>query len=296
MSSLALLKSAFADGSMPRMWANSEDHRIQPRRTLKTLIAGLIISLVIHSLLVVLIPKPTVKIVLTEAGGKGPLQVTIAPPATPAPPAAAPALIEPPSMSTPRVIAVAKPSPLMPPVALVPDTPITPVKLPDVPVPVTKEPPIDFMAALNARRAQRQAEDAGVASENAAARDGERELTSAEKAAAGFNRNMQALGRGRDGTSGVFQIQSKGARYAAFSFRGWTTDRAQSKYQLIDVDAGYGGDVELAIVRKMISLIREHYKGNFNWDSQRVGRVVVLSARMEDTAGLEAFMMREFFG
>ncbi len=295
MSSIALLSAAFADGTMPRTWADDRDPRITPRRTLKTLMAGLIVSLVIHSLMVVLIPKPVVKIDLSEAGGQGPLQVTMASPATAAAPPAAspPPTPSKPLITAPRVIAVERPSPLMPPVALVPESPFKP---PDLPTPVTKEPPIDFMAALNARRAERQAAEEGIASENAAARAGERELTSAEKATAGFNRNMQALGRGRDGTSGVFQIQSKGTRYAAFSFRGWTTDRAQSKYQLIEVDAGYGGDVELAIVRKMISLIREHYKGNFNWDSQRVGRVVVLSARMEDTAGLEAFMMREFFG
>jgi hypothetical protein len=61
------------------------------------------------------------------------------------------------------------------------------------------------------------------------------------------------------------------------------------------VDAGLHGDVELAIVRKMIELIRTHYNGDFNWDSRRLGRVVVLSARLEDTAGLEAFMMKEFF-
>ena len=45
----------------------------------------------------------------------------------------------------------------------------------------------------------------------------------------------------------------------------------------------------------MIDLIRTHYKGDFNWDSHRLGRVVVLSARIEDTTGLEEFMMREFF-
>jgi hypothetical protein len=42
-------------------------------------------------------------------------------------------------------------------------------------------------------------------------------------------------------------------------------------------------------------LIRTHYQGNFNWDSRRLGRVIVLSARPEDNAELEAFLMREFF-
>jgi hypothetical protein len=293
MSSIARLSTAFADGSMPRIWADETDHRIKPRRTLKTLLIGLALSLLTHMLLVLVLPKPETKIDMSEAGGQGPLQVVIAPEekASKPPPASSPPP-SPAAISAPRVIAVDKPSPNMPRVAVAPEpAPIPPITPPK---PESREPPVDFMAALNARRAQRQAAEDAAASENAAARAGEREMTAAEKATAGFNRNMQALGRGRDGTSGVFQIQSKGTRYAAFSFRGWTTDRSRAQYQVIEVDAGIGGDVELAIVRKMISLIREHYQGNFNWDSHRVGRVVVLSARMEDNAGLEEFIMREF--
>jgi len=300
MSSIASLSQAFVNGTMPRIWADTSDARITPRRTLKTLAVGLILSLLIHTAMVVLIPKPPVKIDLTNPGGQGPLQVTMTPPSqavAPPPGATAPAKLTPSTAPQRRVIAVAKPSPLMPTVPLLPDVALTAPKPEQKPSKEPlKEPPIDFMSALNAKRAQRQAIEDGVAGENAAARAGEREMTVAEKATEGFNRNMQGLGRGRDGTSGVFQIQSIGTRYASFSFRGWTTDRARSQYQLIEVDAGYGGDVELAMVRKMISLIREHYKGNFNWDSQRVGRVVVLSARLEDTVGLEAFLKREFFG
>jgi hypothetical protein len=51
-----------------------------------------------------------------------------------------------------------------------------------------------------------------------------------------------------------------------------------------------GGDVELAIIRGMIGLIREHYKGDFNWQSYRLGKVIVLSARVEDNAALEDFL------
>jgi hypothetical protein len=46
----------------------------------------------------------------------------------------------------------------------------------------------------------------------------------------------------------------------------------------------------------MITLIRRHYDGDFNWESQRLGREVVKSARSEDGAELEEFMMMEFFG
>ena len=62
------------------------------------------------------------------------------------------------------------------------------------------------------------------------------------------------------------------------------------------MDAGLGGDVELAIIRRMIQLIRTHYTGDFNWQSYRLGKVIVLSARPEDNAALEDFMSREFFG
>jgi hypothetical protein len=45
----------------------------------------------------------------------------------------------------------------------------------------------------------------------------------------------------------------------------------------------------------MITLIRGYYKGDFNWQSQRLNKVVVLSARPDDNSGLEAFLMKEFF-
>ena len=46
----------------------------------------------------------------------------------------------------------------------------------------------------------------------------------------------------------------------------------------------------------MIGLIRNHYEGDFRWESRRLGKVVVLSARIEDNGYLEEFLMREFFG
>jgi len=61
------------------------------------------------------------------------------------------------------------------------------------------------------------------------------------------------------------------------------------------VEAGPDGDLERAVVRRMIALIREHYSGNFQWESYRLDRVLVLSAAPEDNEGLEEFLLREFF-
>jgi len=143
--------------------------------------------------------------------------------------------------------------------------------------------------------AKRRAAEEAVARENAEAQINSRAPTADEIATANINRNLQSMSRERDGTNGVFQILSKGTRTAQFSFRGWTKDARNNWHEVIDVDAGLHGDVELAIVRKMIERIRKDYQGNFNWDSIRRGRVFVLSARIEDNAELEAFLMREFF-
>ncbi|HUP96745.1 MAG TPA: hypothetical protein VM073_02325, partial [Usitatibacter sp.] len=98
------------------------------------------------------------------------------------------------------------------------------------------------------------------------------------------------------GVGGVFQILRMGPRTAEYAFNGWKPEARSQWRQVIEVDAGAGGNVELAIVRSMIELIRSHYSGDFNWESHRMGRVVKLSARPEHTQELEDFMVREFFG
>ena len=99
----------------------------------------------------------------------------------------------------------------------------------------------------------------------------------------------------RSGTNGLFQLMSMNPRSAAFSFRGWTTDINAARREYINVEIGINPTIEMAVVRKMIEIIRRHYKGNFNWESQRLDRVVTLSAKPEDSEGLEEFLMKEFF-
>lgn len=139
---------------------------------------------------------------------------------------------------------------------------------------------------INAVRERRQAAEQAEAAPPAS----QRGPTPDEIREANIKRNLQP-----GGTNGVFQILSMGVRTAQFSFRGWTTDSSHFQRQFIDVDAGLNGDVERAIVRRMIELIRQYYKGDFNWESQRLNRVIVLSARKQDNAQLEDFLMKEFF-
>lgn len=170
--------------------------------------------------------------------------------------------------------------------------------LPQSPLPAREPPnataaPTDMMGMINAARERRRAE--GIATETVDASSESPQPGNNDIAAANIAHSMQEESRGRNGAGGVFQITHKGVRNGQFLFRGWGAGNGANLRQLVEVDAGPNGDVELAIVRKMIELIRKHQPGEFSWNSHRLGRVIVLSARIEDSAELEKFLKKEFF-
>jgi len=164
-----------------------------------------------------------------------------------------------------------------------------PKPAPPSPEPVPSTPlPTDMMSYVTAQRERRRAAEGYAPRENTEAR--EHTPTQDEIRDATIKRNLQA------GANGIFQIVNMSQRNAQFIFRGWTNDYSNARRELIQVEAGADGDIQRAIVRRMIELIRRDYKGDFNWESQRLGRVVILSARLQDQAGLEDFLVTEFFG
>ena len=72
-----------------------------------------------------------------------------------------------------------------------------------------------------------------------------------------------------------------------FLFLGWNKEIRRDTSQKIEVRKGQASDIRIAVVRRMIAIIREHEKEDFIWESQRLSRDVTLSARLRDTAGLE---------
>ena len=94
---------------------------------------------------------------------------------------------------------------------------------------------------------------------------------------------------------GIFQIERLGIDSADFKFFGWNRDIKRNTLQNIEVRRGNDADIRLAVVRKMIAIIREYDPGDFQWESHKLRRWVTLSARVSDNAGLEDFMLREFF-
>jgi hypothetical protein len=149
--------------------------------------------------------------------------------------------------------------------------------------------PTDMMSYVKSKQAQRQVAEADAARQNAAAVAREVGPSAAQIRDEKIKKNFQT------GTNGIFEVTSLSSRHASFAFRGWTSDYSNSRREYFEVEASTGEDIRLAVIKRMIKLIREHYQGDFSWDSQRMGRVITMSARPEDNASLENFMMREIF-
>lgn len=94
---------------------------------------------------------------------------------------------------------------------------------------------------------------------------------------------------------GLFQVTRMGPRHAQFQFTSKNTGAGNPKREVVEVSVGRDEDIQRAVVRKMIEMIRHSHEGDFPWESYRLGRTVVMSARMEDSKGLEDFLMRDFF-
>lgn len=274
-------------------------------------VVGIGVSLLLHVLLLLLfrsqLPMPSEprgsesRMPLVVELSRQPLGKKTAPPTTSLPlptpkpqPARPPVPVKPksekPVVKKPALRAPVRPSPLAPPRPTEAPRPVPEPPAPAVPDKAT--PAMDMSEMVAAARARRRA--AGIPSPEDSPRDDDTRPQGDEVARANIARSI-AQARGRSGAGGVFQITHKGAREASFLFRGWDNDSRAGLRELVQVDAGPGGNVEDAIVRKMIELIRKYQPGDFSWNSHRLGRVVTLSARREDNAGLEEFLKKEFF-
>jgi hypothetical protein len=93
----------------------------------------------------------------------------------------------------------------------------------------------------------------------------------------------------------VFSVSNKTFSRADLKFRGWNPNFKRRWLTAVTVERGSEPDIETAIVKKMIELIRKEKTGDFEWDSHRLNRVVTLSARPQDTQELMNFLYKEMF-
>ncbi len=250
------------------------------------------------SLMVRLAPKPTPPPAPPPAPAAIP-KPSPAPQArpTPPPPAPKPAPQARPPKAPPR------PAPAPPVLALNKPSAKTPVPTPAPPVvtpaPRQTPPEGDFSSMLEARRRERNESAPPPAPSSASEQQALAEDDSAR------SKRIVAANLGTDRTptfgsdptrgGGVFQIKRLGYDDAEFLFFGWNPNIRRNTSQTIEVRRGNNSDIRIAVVRRIIGIIREYEQEDFLWESRRLGRDLTLSARAKDTAGLETFLMREFF-
>ncbi|MDQ1921455.1 hypothetical protein [Massilia pseudoviolaceinigra] len=171
------------------------------------------------------------------------------------------------------------------------EKPAKEVDVPEPPKPVRPTavaPETDMAAAIEARRRARGQTESEPAEESAAERG--MRIAKANIAAA----NGRSQGDDRNDTGGVFEVK-KNSMSATVKFRGWNPSFKRRWLQEVTVELGNEKDIETAVIKKMIEIIRKEKTGDFEWDSHRLQRVVKMSARVEDTAELSDFLYKEMF-
>jgi hypothetical protein len=298
-----------------RPWRDDE---FRPKRdviAIPTLWLALVLSLIVHiAALWEWLPRiPLLALdTLAPSEANAPLAVRIAPPesapaaaASPVPPSSA-RLAPPPAAArsrppkavtrtppAPPVIAVAPPAPS---IALPPPAP--PIVAAPAPPPAPTSPPLegDLSSYIAARRRARGEPESSSRGSTASAPSAEDDIARRDRIVASnlASINSQTFGEPRN-SGGIFSITRMGYTDAEFTFFGWNKDIRRRASQRVEVQQGANSDIRIAVIRKMIAIIREYEQGDFLWESRRLGRNISLSARPDDNAGLEDFMMREFF-
>ena len=221
------------------------------------------------------------------------LQVVLAAPRAPAPePPPAPKAPAPPRET--RAIITARPRPRnAPPEFVVPTEKAPEIPAPP-PAPVAEQPRVQPPVAGDLAsyiEAQRRARGDPVASSEESDIERRNRIV-----AAGMPSSKGAIAdQERKRGGGLFAITRMSYDDAEFHFYGFHKESGRKAPQTIEVRLGSNSDMRIAVVRRMIQLIRETERGDITWESWRLGRNVELSARPEDNAGLEEFMVHEFF-
>jgi hypothetical protein len=274
--------------STDQNWFKTQPKRKNTRLEIsisRNTLVGIIVSLVIHALLLFFYVRTPVQMDMGEPGEQT-LSVQLSPLPAPKPqiPVSKPQAETKPAPAKRRTTRKPKTSPPASPPVLAAKSrtaPSIPSPAPET-APVSTAAPTDMSSYINAVRAKRAAESGMPPAEPQPSADDIR--------MANIKRNLQSQG------GGVFQILRMGNNTASFLFRGWGNTYTSPLHETIYVQADGNTDIRHAVIRKMISIIRQRQTGDFTWESMRLGRVVTLSARPEDNAGLEDFLMSEFFG
>jgi len=275
-------------------------HRDYDRISIPTVWVAFALSIVLHAVgLLGWIPRPPIPFEEPRLGEpSGTLAIRLVPLTAPKvePPASSPKRpTPPPEPAVPRPPALPRLAPAPREVAPAPRAPVISIERPAVDAP--RPPPAEDLAAYIASKQRARQGSSPPAASPAPSTPAETEQERHNRVVAenlGLN-SVPSFGNNPEKGGGVFQLRSMGYDIAEFAFFGWNKDIKRNSLQVVEVRRGNNPNMELAVVRRIISIIRERSRDDFLWQSQRLRKGMWLSARAADNAGLEDFMMREFF-
>ncbi len=266
---------------------------------------ALLAAVLFHGLVLFLLLQPKYYVLKKPASSSGEKMVwaeplTITPPkpvSKPKPPVA----LNRPRPPSPKVASKPTPTPSRPVKQVAQKSPPPPQPLPTpapvlptITTPVPTPPPAeDMMAQIEANRQRRAQARIAQAAPSQEESEAQRGLRQAQANLA--NLQAKAQGSGRDEHGGVFKLGSINYHKAEFTFNGWNKNFRRQWPRLVEVQLGNEPDIETAIIKSMIALIRQEREAEFTWESHRLGRIVELNAKPEFGNELLAFLMREFF-
>jgi len=209
-----------------------------------------------------------------------------APPQKAAPPKAAPA------KKVPRKVITREDAP---PIIRPEIVAVEPAPQPSRPEPAKSEPiqaPAEDMSAMLEAARKRRSEAARPSAETAE----ESEAQRADRIAkANIARSGSQKGRDEVDAGGLFEVRNIGVSSGEIFFRGWRSSVGRTASQLINVYATPGQDIQVAIVHRIIEVIRAEKPDEFIWNTRRLGRQLTLSARRDQQEKLTVFLLSEFF-
>jgi outer membrane biosynthesis protein TonB len=272
--------------------------------TVRTLWVTIVLSLLVHFAALLVVITRT-HLMAPDEGGKEAendrLQVRLAAPERPPIPVSAPEppreiLAVPKAATRPPRTATRAPSP-PPVIASTTEAPRTPAPPPPAPpaAPPAPAPPkaaqpveTDLWSYIQNRRRERGAPQESASDSQEAERNANLAANLPRSATGAASADLRKGG-------GIFEIKRMGYDDAAFVFNGWNENMGRTTPQLVEVRKGNNANMQIAVVRRMIAIIREHSHEDFVWRSPQRDRDVVLSARLSDNAALEDFLMHDFF-
>ena len=166
-----------------------------------------------------------------------------------------------------------------------------PVKVkPEPPKPKAAPPEMDMAAAIEARRRARGQDSSDQPAQESDADRGMR-IAKANIAAA----NGRSQGQDPGENDALFSVENQTFASAELKLRIWNNNFKRRWLTQVTVERGGEPDIETAIVKKVIELIRKNAAPDFKYHSRVLRKEVMLSSRPADQAELEAFLFKEMF-